>query len=282
MPVLLAVAALCGACASSPRARAQRALDDGAYAQAARAYRAALVEEPNDGTTWLLLARAELAAGQPAAARQAATRATLLLPSNPQARVVVGESYELERNYPEAELAYRQAAQLAPADAYALRLLGIRLLRWGRTQDAIESLSQALAREPSHGETYNALGVAYAQLGDGASAERTFRAGIAHDPKLLDLRLGLAATLVNAGRLREALAVYDALVDLAPRFAAVHVGRALLLDALSRPQDAIAAFERAVAVADDPRPYRVRLRQYRALLAKRVRAPGASASQSAL
>jgi predicted RNA polymerase sigma factor len=69
---------------------------------------------------------------------------------------------------------------------------------------------------------------------------------------------------------------------MAPRFAAVHVGRALLLDALSRPQDAIAAFERAVAVADDPRPYRVRLQEYRALLAKRGRTPGASSAQSAL
>jgi tetratricopeptide (TPR) repeat protein len=238
-------------------------MDEGAYAQAARAYRDALLDEPEAVELWLGLGRAQMAAGQSAAARRAFIEAQDRSPADPAIPILIGHTHELERHYDLALAEYRRALTLAPDQARPHRVLGTRLLRWDRAAEAVAPLARAVQLDPTHAETRNALGLAQHRSGDLRAAEATFRAGIAAHPRHLGLRLGLAAMLVNAGAYGEALATYDGVVALAPEFAPAHVGRALLLHELGRRHEALEAFELAVRVADDPRPYAERLARYR-------------------
>jgi len=272
--VLAALLVICAsACASAPSARGRRAMDDGAYEEAARAFREAAQGSPRDADLWLELGRAEMAAQRPARVSDAFTRASLLQPTNPQPRILIGHTWELERRWDEALAAYLQAVSVAPQQARPYRVLGTRLLRWGRPADAVEPLARAVALAPAHAETWKALALARYHGGDVAAAEQSFRDGIALHAEHRGLRLGLAALLVNAHRFEEALTVYAAVLDREPALAAAHVGRALLLHELHRQAEADAAFEAAVRVARDPRPYRARLLAYRQLRARDATAP---------
>lgn len=84
-----------------------------------------------------------------------------------------------------------------------------------------------------------------------ANPEAAARAATARDPGDIDARLNLGALLYEAGRLDEALAVYDAAIARAPHEPRLHYNRALALEDLRRPDDALAAYEACVAIAPD-------------------------------
>ena len=155
--------------------------------------------------------------------------------------------------------------EVAPRSAYAHRVLGTRLLRWGEPVLALASLERAVELDPDHAETWNALGLARYHAEDRRGAERSFRAGLERHPDHVGLSLGLAALLINEGRHADALVLYDRVLRQAPTFAPAHVGRGILLHELGRQDEAEAAFARAVEVARRPARFQRRLEQYRAL-----------------
>jgi len=243
----------------------RRAMVRGDFEGAAAAFRRATEEAPDDPRAWLALGRAEMNAERYPRAREAFTRVASLRGSAALPRVLIGHTWELQRRYDEALIAYRHAVEVAPRSAYAHRVLGTRLLRWGEPALALASLERSLELDPEHAETWNALGLARYHADDRPGAERAFRDGLARHPEHVGLSLGLAAMLVNEGRHEEALSVYDRVVGLAPTFAPAHVGRGILLHELGREDDAEAAFVRAVEVARRPARFRRRLEAYRAL-----------------
>jgi Flp pilus assembly protein TadD len=253
-------------------------MDDGRFEEAARAFREAAEASPDDAEAWGRVAHAELFAERPWRARDAFEQVARLRPGDPHPLVEIGFTFELERAYDHALERYLAAEAVAPESAYAYRVTGTRLLRWGKAALAIEHLARAVALEPAHEETANALGLAYYHAGRLVEAEQAFRDGLARHPESQRLSLGLAALLVNAQRYEDALAVYDEVVAHAPRFAAAHIGRALLLDELGRRAEAEAALVVAVEVAEDKREARRRLeayRQRRASLERAERSPAA-------
>lgn len=266
---LMAAVALASAagCASGPVARGNRAMDEGRFEAAAREYGEAAEADPDNAALWVKVADAETHADRPQRAREAWGRVALLRPTDPVPRIRIGFTWELNRRYDEATLAYRRAAEVAPADPRGYRVLGTRLLRWGEPGPAVEPLARAVEFGPGHAETWNALGLACYGAGDVDRAEATFREGLSLHPGHRPLYLGLAALLINAGRHAEALVLYDRVVARWDGFAAAHVGRGILLHELGRPDEAEAAFVRAVEVARDPRRYSTRLTEYRALRA---------------
>jgi len=86
---------------------------------------------------------------------------------------------------------------------------------------------------------------------DPAAAEAAYRSVIRHAPERVDAYLNLGALLYEAGRLVDALAVYDQGLAKAPREARLHYNRALALEDLGRENDALAAYEACIAVAED-------------------------------
>jgi Flp pilus assembly protein TadD len=259
--MVLAVVTGCG----GPMQDGRRAMARGDFEVAARAFRRATTEQPDDPAPWLALGRAEMAAERFGEAREALSRAAVLRPRAVLPRVLLGHAWELSRRYDEALLAYQQAVEVAPRSAYAHRVLGTRLLRWGRPVEAVDPLARAVELDPAHAETWNALGMARYHADDRAGAEGAFRDGIARHPSHPGLRLGLAALLVNARRFAEALAEYDALLARVPTFAPAHVARGILLHELGREDEAEAAFVRAAEVAQDRPRFQRRLEEYRAL-----------------
>ena len=240
-------------------------MDQGAYETAARHFREAAEANPEDPERWSELGRAEMYAERPVPARRAFERVAVLRPDDAGPRILIGMTWELERRYDEALLAYEQACQIDPDSPRGFTILGTRLLRWGETEAAVEPLARSVALDGGNAEAWNALGMARYQSGDESGAEEAFREGLARHSEHRGLYLGLAALLINARRHEEALAVYDAVVDRWERFAAAHVGRGILLHELGREGEAEAAFVRATRVARDPGPYLQRLNEYRAL-----------------
>ena len=264
--IACALALLAGCIPSIERARA--ALDEGEPERAVTLLEALAAEHTDEPGAWLALGRALMAAGRPAAARQSFERAAQLLPSRSAPRILIGHTYELERRYDEAQLAYEQACGSSPNEARPERVLGARLLRWGRAAEAVPHLARAVELDPSSASTWNALAVAQFHAGDGTAALETFaRAAAAHESSGLepdrDLALGRAALLVRFARYEEALALYDAVVAREPGFAPAHVGRALVLHELGRCEAARAALERSVRAAGDTPEARARLEEYR-------------------
>jgi Flp pilus assembly protein TadD len=151
----------------------------GDFEAAAVRFREAAEADPEDPEPWLALGRAEMAAERYERARDAFEEVARRRPRAHRIRILIGETYELQRRYDEAGLAYRQATEIAPGSAYAHRFLGTRLLRWGDPELALAPLTRAVRLDPGHGETWNALGLARHALGDLGGAEAAFRAGLA-------------------------------------------------------------------------------------------------------
>jgi Flp pilus assembly protein TadD len=177
----------------------------------------------------------------------------------------LGHAYELARRYDLAEQAYRHAVALAPERAFPHRVLGTRLLRWGKPDVAVVPLARAWALDATHVETLNAYALALAQAGRVAEAEQHFRAGTQRFPEHVGLGLGLSVLLLSQGRLGEALGNYEAMATRFPKLSAVHVGRALVLLELGRQSDAQAALDHAIALDPANVRYRTRLVRSRAV-----------------
>ncbi|MCA9603750.1 MAG: tetratricopeptide repeat protein [Polyangiales bacterium] len=259
---ILAFVAL-SACGAGPKGLAYRALDEGAYGTARSALVEATREDPDDREAWWLLGVVEKRLGAYAGARAAFGRVAALAPEDPAPRIQIGFTWELERNYGEAEASYRLATRIAPDRAYPFRVLGARLVRWGDAQGAISPLERAVSLDDSDAETWNTLALAHHVAGDDASAARVFERGLKRHPGSRRLALGRAALDVHAGKFADALARYRALLAVDADDPDLHVACAITLAELGRRGEAIAEFEAAVRVANEPAAYEARLRAYR-------------------
>ncbi len=249
--------AICTACVHPAAQRGRRALDDGAYALAATELGIAVRARPGEVDYWVDLGRAEVGRGHGPGAVRALGRARALSPSEARLAVYLGHARELMHRYDLAELDYRTAVSLSPDRPWTHRVLGTRLLRWGRAEEAVAPLERAVALDPDHAETRNALALALFQAGDGARAEATFRTASARFPRHRGLALGHAIVLVESGNYEAALVVYAQIARRWPDFAAPYAARSILLAQLGRHAEAAGEMEEALA--RDPRnpSYRV-------------------------
>jgi tetratricopeptide (TPR) repeat protein len=89
------------------------------------------------------------------------------------------------------------------------------------------------------------------EASDPAGAERSYREVLEHAPDSVDAHLNLGALLFEAGRLDEALAIYDQGIAHAAREARLHFNRALALEDLRRDDEALAAYETCLSLDAD-------------------------------
>jgi tetratricopeptide (TPR) repeat protein len=89
------------------------------------------------------------------------------------------------------------------------------------------------------------------EASDPAAAERSYREVLEHSADSVDAYLNLGALLYEAGRLEEALAIYDQGLAQVPREARLHFNRALALEDLQRDHDALAAYEACLRLDAD-------------------------------
>jgi tetratricopeptide (TPR) repeat protein len=121
--------------------------------------------------------------------------------------------------YEQGRQAARRAAELAPRNARAHFWYATNAGRWGQTKGVLRSLfllpevkrgmETALELDPRFPPAYVLAGTVYYEVpglfgGDLEKSEALFRRGLEVDPRFTGLRLGLARTLIERGRIAEA------------------------------------------------------------------------------
>lgn len=114
--------------------------------------RSAVQRQPQDFIAWVMLADAELEAGDTAAGDHAASRALQLRPGHPEALARLGRTRWMQGRYGEAATLLRQAANLVPEHPGIALWLGHALEDAGQPEAAADAYRQAHRLLP--GEPY--------------------------------------------------------------------------------------------------------------------------------
>ncbi len=152
--------------------------------------------------------------------------------------------YRFENQHAEAEQVLRGILKRDPDNGPALEQLSQILIDEGRSQDAIELLSQAAGSSASP-EIYDLLGNAYTEGKDYAKAEEAYRKAVEEDPDDPGHLHGLAQTLLTEDKLAEALEQYKRLSELEPGTAENYLRMAQLYRRLGKFDQAESSLLRA-------------------------------------
>lgn len=169
-------------------------------------------------------------------------------------RLTVRASAASWRGNREGAIELRRALlALYPDDRSTWGRIGYDYMRLGRPREAIAAFQQQLLRDSSSPNDHINLALSYKQLGHYDSAIREYRRAFALQPGLLtyeNLNHEFGATLVVAGRLDDARAVFDSMLRGDPsQQARGHRSAGLLAMVQGRYADAMSHFQRAVLLS---------------------------------
>jgi TolB-like protein/DNA-binding winged helix-turn-helix (wHTH) protein/cytochrome c-type biogenesis protein CcmH/NrfG len=168
-------------------------------------------------------------------ALRAATRALKLDPALPSAHIALGKQrLYFDGDWAGADREFKQALQLDPGDADALRWASTTAECYGRHEEALELAEQAVSRDPLYAANPMTIAQIYAALGRFDDAEAAARKAVEVDPQGRDLHLGVAYVLLAKGKPDEALAEVRLGEDAVWRLAM----EAMVYHALGRTADA--------------------------------------------
>lgn len=108
---------------------------------------------------------------------------------------------------------YRSAVAANPKDASILRRLAMAQVQSGQTQPAIETWKSYLSLTKGSDDAYGSLGYAYELAGQSEVAEKTYRDGIARNPKGALVHINLGLMLVRRSKVDEAVATMSAVLQ---------------------------------------------------------------------
>ena len=239
-------------------AEAQGLYEQGKLLPAIDSYKKAIVSEPDDPATHIMLARVLVFAGQYGEAQTSAEDALLLNPDNSMAFAVRAWALSFQGEYLEAETDIKRALELDPnnalAHAYYVEILidsyYSGLGSFDGVEKAIEESRVAQALAPDLLETHRARGYVLEATGNYEDAIREYEAAIAINPNIADLYLAM-------GRNYRILGIYDQAVDAFTRADALNPQDPNPDLLLSRTYATIGEYGKAMqfaesAVANDP------------------------------
>lgn len=143
-------------------------------------------------------------------------RVIALSPLNADAHNNLGNVYETMGDEVKAEALFRRAIELNPRHAQAHNNLGVSLAGLGRYQEAVEVYRKAAELSPGTGEFNYNLGNALCKMGENDAAIEAYYAATRATPDHFGSWQGLARILRQAGRVDEAVQVFDNLIELRP------------------------------------------------------------------
>jgi DNA-binding winged helix-turn-helix (wHTH) protein/Flp pilus assembly protein TadD len=157
----------------------------------------------------------------------------------------------------------RRAVELAPNSAEAVGMLAYAYMRAARkapsadrpnlTARGEESIRRAVALDPDQADALTAQLWAIPQYRNWYAFEKAARAAYARHPNHPELSCLLGGLLIQVGRDREALPLYEKALPQMPLSPPVHICRSAILYSLGRIDEAEAAISRAFALM--PRNY---------------------------
>lgn len=174
-------------------------LREGQAAEAERAYREVLKEDPNNPDLFDGLGSALLMQGRPRDAVESFDKAVKIAPKKPNYRINRGLAYMSLSRYADAEEDFRVAdASSNPQDRLAAAINRGRLRQMqGDYAGAEEQFSNALAHDPGSFAGRLGRGVAREAKGDLSGAAEDYLEAVRLDPKNADANLRLGLTLMD-------------------------------------------------------------------------------------
>lgn len=167
-----------------------------------------------------------------------------LQPNDSYSSLWLARLYRFENRHSDAEKILRKLLQREPDNGQALEQLSQLLTDEGRSQEAVDLLSQAAVESPSP-DIYDLLGGAYTQEKDWPKAEQAYEQAVQQDPDEPSHRRGLAEALIEQNKYQQALDQYKKLSELEPGTAENYVRMAELYRRLGQFDQAKTSILRA-------------------------------------
>ena len=165
-------------------------------------------------------------------------------PNDSYSALWLARLYRFENRHDQAEKVLRKVLGHEPDNEQALEQLSQLLMDEGRTQEAVNLLSEAAGSSASP-DVYDLLGDAYTQQKNWPKAEQAYQQAVQQDPDEPSHRQGLAQALIEQGKYAEALAQYKKLAELEPGTAENYVRMAELYRRMGKFDQAKASILRA-------------------------------------
>jgi tetratricopeptide (TPR) repeat protein len=187
--------------------------------EAAAEYREFLRRAGNDvrvPDAWILLGRVLAREREWADAESAFRRALSMRPRNPEATGQLADLLLAQQRYPEAVQAYQAFLTLAPANAAGYDNLGLAFVGVERHTDAVRAFERAMALEPNNVQTrlHHGLALMAIERLDEAIAE--YRLVLRTWPENITALDALATALAAQGHRREAIELFEWALRLDP------------------------------------------------------------------
>jgi tetratricopeptide (TPR) repeat protein len=219
----------------------------GRVAEAERAYREILREQPANADALHLLGLVELGRGDRERARALLSAAVEAAPGHAPAWFNLGGACDALGDTEGAIAAYERAVRAAPESPDGYVNLGNCYRKAERFDDALAAYEAALARDPAHPLALVSKGAVLAGCGRADEAVEVLERSIRAAPGLAIARRNLANALLQAGRLPQALDACTAALA-AEDVAEARVLLGQTLAALGRFDEARTELERALAM----------------------------------
>jgi len=146
-----------------------------------------------------------------------AKKAISLNGQNPGAYGLLANTYVKTRQFEKAIAAANKSLSLEPSNAQVNFQYGNVLFKAGKGKEAIPFLKKAIRLNPKYpGWSPFILGWAYFRTGQNEKAVTTFRKDVSHRPKYALAHASLGCALIAAGKLEEAIAMFEQALNLSP------------------------------------------------------------------
>lgn len=219
-------------------------LQQGRFAQLETVARQFLIEQPDNGAIWKLLAMALYRQGKDAF--EALEKSAALLPDDAEAHCNLGNALRRHGRIEEAIASQARALAINPGYAQALNDLGVARFELGQVREAIASYRQAIKLKPDLALASLNLGRALLQMGDAEEAARSLRRATDLEPGSAIAHWVFGNALVELGRAEEAAVQYQRTIALKPDFAMAHSNLGCALRDLGQPDASALSFMRAL------------------------------------
>lgn len=171
----------------SPQANAavasgRRALDEGRFEDAVRAFRKAVTLAPKQGVIHFALGTSCMKAGKPGEAIAPMLCARDMTPDNYEMQLGLADAYYLARQNAHALPEYLRAAAMRPNEAVAWSNAGALFREAGRPELALDALHRALTADPTHASALCNSALAFHDLGEFGAARDSVNLAIQSRP----------------------------------------------------------------------------------------------------
>lgn len=247
-------AAIPGAASASPRdgaiAGGKAALARRDIAGAEKAFRQALRADAKSAPAMVGLADVALARQDPKKAWDWLQKAVAAAPGDSFVHDALGRYHYLQKEFPQAERAFKQAVYLDASNVRAQMDLGdFYMNAYNAPLRAIEPYRAALKSNPDHAGAHYALGMALRAMNKPEEAEAEFTRSVSLSPTNPLPRQALGRLYASRGQIDKALAQYDEALRIQPDFVFAMVGKGDIEFARKAFDRAVAEYQKATKVA---------------------------------